>query len=70
MQKVPPRSYGGSSARHYGNGCTSGTQSATMSIAKQQEQPIEERIGNAVGKILVLALVAFFPLALWVYVRR
>jgi hypothetical protein len=35
-----------------------------MSIPEQQDQPIEERIGNAVGKIICLALLAFF---LWGY---
>ena len=35
-----------------------------MAAADNQDQPTEERIGNAIGKILVLALIAFF---LWGY---
>jgi hypothetical protein len=35
-----------------------------MSIAAQQNPPIEERIGSMVGKIIVLALCAFL---LWGY---
>jgi len=31
-----------------------------MNIPKQQEQSIEERIGSMIGKIMVLALIAFF----------
>ena len=31
-----------------------------MDIAKQQEQSVEERIGSLIGKIFVLALIAFF----------
>jgi hypothetical protein len=31
-----------------------------MTIPEQQEQPIEERIGSAIGKAIVLALIAFF----------
>jgi hypothetical protein len=30
-----------------------------MSILEQQEQPIEERIGSAIGKAFVPALIAF-----------
>jgi hypothetical protein len=35
-----------------------------MDIPKQQEQSAEERIGTMVGKIMVLALIAFF---VWAY---
>ena len=35
-----------------------------MTIPEQQEQPIEERVGSAIGKAFVLALIAFF---LWGY---
>jgi hypothetical protein len=35
-----------------------------MDIPKQQEQSAEERIGGMIGKIIVLALIAFF---LWGY---
>jgi hypothetical protein len=31
-----------------------------MDIPKQQEQSVEERIGSMIGKIIVLALIAFF----------
>jgi hypothetical protein len=31
-----------------------------MNIPEQQEQSIEERIGSMIGKIMVLALIAFF----------
>ena len=31
-----------------------------MDIPKQQEQSAEERIGSMIGKIIVLALIAFF----------
>jgi len=31
-----------------------------MNIPKQQEQSAEERIGGMIGKIIVLALIAFF----------
>jgi hypothetical protein len=40
---------------------------SAMNIPKQQEQSIEERIGSMIGKIMVLALIAFF-LGLWIYV--
>jgi hypothetical protein len=30
-----------------------------MDIPKQQEQSVEERIGSMIGKIIVLALIAF-----------
>lgn len=33
---------------------------STMNIPKQQEQSVEERIGSMIGKIIVLALIAFF----------
>jgi hypothetical protein len=36
-----------------------------MDIPKQQEQSAEERIGSMIGKIIVLALIAFF---VWGYV--
>jgi len=35
-----------------------------MSIPEQQEQPIEERIGSAIGKAFVLALIAFLAWAM------
>ena len=35
-----------------------------MSIQDKQEQSVEERIGTMIGKIIVLALIAFF---LWGY---
>jgi hypothetical protein len=35
-----------------------------MDIPKQQEQSVEERIGSMIGKIIVLALIAFF---VWAY---
>jgi hypothetical protein len=35
-----------------------------MSIEDQQEQSVEERIGSMIGKIIVLALMAFL---LWGY---
>ena len=35
-----------------------------MSIPDQQEQSVEERIGTMIGKIIVLALIAFL---LWGY---
>ena len=31
-----------------------------MDVPKEQEQSVEERIGSAIGKIFVLALIAFF----------
>jgi hypothetical protein len=31
-----------------------------MNIPDQQEQLVEERIGTMIGKIIVLALIAFF----------
>jgi hypothetical protein len=31
-----------------------------MDIPKQQERSVEERIGSMIGKIIVLALIAFF----------
>jgi hypothetical protein len=39
-----------------------------MNIPKQQEQSAEERIGSMIGKIIVIALIAFFCLGLCVYV--
>jgi hypothetical protein len=36
-----------------------------MDIPKQQEQSAEERIGSMIGKIIVLALIAFL---VWGYV--
>jgi hypothetical protein len=41
-----------------------GTVNEENRMPEQKELPIEERIGNAIGKIFVLALVAFF---LWGY---
>jgi hypothetical protein len=35
-----------------------------MDIPKQQGQSVEERIGSMIGKIIVLALIAFF---VWAY---
>ena len=35
-----------------------------MSIPDQQEQSVEERIGTMIGKIIVIALIAF---SLWGY---
>jgi len=35
-----------------------------MNIPKQQEQSAEERIGSMIGKIIVIALIAFF---VWAY---
>ena len=35
-----------------------------MSIPDEQEQSVEERIGTMIGKIIVIALIAFF---LWGY---
>ena len=35
-----------------------------MSIPDQQEQSVEERVGSMIGKIIVLALMAFL---LWGY---
>jgi hypothetical protein len=35
-----------------------------MTVMSEQDQPIEERIGSMIGKIVVLALIAFF---LWGY---
>jgi hypothetical protein len=31
-----------------------------MNIPKQQEQSVEKHIGSMIGKIMVLALIAFF----------
>ena len=37
-----------------------------MDIPKQQEQSAEERIGSMIGKIIVLALIAFLFVAFFV----
>jgi hypothetical protein len=36
-----------------------------MSIPEQKDIPIEERIGNLIGKIFVLVLTAWFIWAFW-----
>jgi hypothetical protein len=36
-----------------------------MSIPEHKDSPIEERIGNLIGKIIFLVLTAFFVWAYW-----
>ncbi|MFZ0148987.1 MAG: hypothetical protein WAM72_11715 [Xanthobacteraceae bacterium] len=36
-----------------------------MTTPEEKEQPIEERIGNLIGKIFVVVLATFFVRAYW-----
>jgi hypothetical protein len=36
-----------------------------MTTPEEKEQPIEERIGNLIGKIFVVVLATFFVWAYW-----
>ena len=36
-----------------------------MTTPEQKELPVEERVGNTIGKIICLALLAFFVWGYW-----